>query len=89
MKEEILLHKETAEGTSSTSTIVFIVLAVWVVTAIVGAASGVLEDPPPAITPVLVWGPVVVFLVAFARLRSFREWTLGVNLRWLILYHLV
>ena len=89
MKEEILLHKETAEGTSSTSTIVFVVLAVWLVTAIVGAASGVLEDPPPALTPVLVWGPVLVFLAAFARSRSLREWSLDFNLRWLILFHVV
>ncbi len=89
MREEIVRDGRMAEGSSSPSTIVFVVLAFWLVTAIVVAASGVLESPPLAVTPVLVWGPVVVFLVAFARSASFRAWALGVNLRWLVLYHVV
>ena len=89
MREELVKDGRMAEGSPSPSTIVFAVLAVWLVTAIVAAASGVLESPPPPVTPVLVWGPVVVFLIAFARSPSFRGWALGVNLRWLVLYHVV
>ncbi len=89
MKDEIVRDRRFAEGSSSSSTVVFIVLAVWLVTAIVVAASGVLESPPPRVTPVLVWGPVVVFLIAFARSLSFRAWALHVNIRWLVLYHVV
>ena len=80
---------QTAGGTPSTSTVVLIVLAVWLATAIAVAASGVIEDPPRPLLPLVIWIPVLVFLVVLGMSRGFRAWTLGLHLRWLILYHVV
>ena len=89
MKEQTIGSAQTAGRSSSTSTIVVVVLAAWLLTAIAIAASGVLEDPPTPLTPVLIWGPVITFVAVFIRSQTFRMWTLQVNLRWLILYHIV
>ena len=87
MKEGALGKTGSVSGSASISKIVLIVLAVWLATAIVVAASGVIEDPPRVVPPILIWGPVVVFLVAFSRARLFRKWSLELDLRWLILYN--
>lgn len=89
MKEGALSKTGPAGDSASTAKIVLIVLAVWLATAIVVAASGVIEDPPRAVPPILIWGPVVVFLVAFTRVRVFQMWSLELDLRWLILYNVV
>ena len=68
MKEQTLGTAQTAERSSSTSTIVVVVLAAWLATAIAVAASGVLEDPPTPVTPVLIWGPVIGFLLVVRNL---------------------
>ena len=80
---------EGARISASTSKAVLIVLAAWLTLAIVVAASGVLEDPPALMTPVLIWGPVLVFLVVFGRSPGLREWTYALNPRWPILFHVV
>ena len=79
----------TAGGTPSASTIVLIVLAVWLATAITVAVSGVIEDLPRPVLPILIWSPVLVFLVVLGVSRGFRTWTLELHLRWLVLYHVV
>ena len=89
MKKHTLGKPQTAGWSSSISTIVVIVLAVWLATAIAIAASGVLEDPPAPVVPILIWGPVIAFVVAFRRSQTFRIWTLEINLRWPILFHVV
>ena len=87
--KDALAETQTGGGWSSTSTYVLIVLAVWLATAIAVAASGATEDPPRLFPAILIWGPVVTFLVIFGRSRGFRSWTLRVDLRWPILFHVV
>ena len=48
-----------------------------------------LEDAPTSVAPLLIWGPVVLFVAALVRSAAWREWTLAVNLRWLVFYHVV
>ena len=79
MKEPVLSTTERAAVPSSTSTVVLIVVAVWLAAAVAVAASGVLEDPPAPVPPVLIWGPVVAFVVVFIRSQTFRIWTLELN----------
>ena len=88
MKEQTLSEAHTA-GVSSTSTIVLIVLAAWLAVAITVAATGVLEDPPTPLLPILIWGPVVAFLVVFRRSQALRNWVFVLDFRWPILFNVV
>ena len=91
MKEEPTLGgaHDTGGIRASTSTIVVTALALWVAAALAVGGSGVLEDPPNPLPVAFIWGPVLIFLVVFVRSRTFRAWTLDINLRWLILYSVV
>lgn len=89
MNEHTLGKPRTAGVSPSISTVVLTVLVVWLAAALAVAASGLLEDAPTPLPVILIWTPVLGFLVVFARSRSFREWVLGLNLRWPILFHVV
>ena len=63
--------------------------AVWFAAAIVVSASGILYDPPRPLLPVLIWAPVLAFLVGFTSSHRLRQLVLSLDLRWLISFHLV
>ncbi len=62
---------------------------IWLAAALAVSASGVLYDPPRPLLPALVWAPVLVFLVGFARSHGFRQWIMSIDLRWPIIFHVV
>ncbi len=47
--------------------------AVWFAAAIAVSASGILYDPPRPLLPVLIWAPVLAFLVSYARSHRLRQ----------------
>ena len=88
MKSDTLGKAQTS-GWLSTSTVVPVALIAWLAVAFAVAATGVLEDPPTPLPPILILGPVLLFLIAFRRSQGLRKWTFALNLRWPILYHVV
>lgn len=65
------------------------ILVVWLIVAIAVSASGNLYDPPRVILPIIIWSPVVVFLIIVISFRRFRLWILSLDLKWLIGVHVV
>ena len=65
------------------------VLGIWLAATILVSASGILYDPPRPLLPLLIWTPVLAFLVSFATSHSLRRWALSLNLRWPIAFHVV
>ncbi|HYO65898.1 MAG TPA: hypothetical protein VEU33_07445 [Archangium sp.] len=65
------------------------VLLAWGTLALGVSVSGVLESLPPLVFPVLIWSGPLAFLALRARSNAFREYLLGLDLRPLVLFHLV
>ena len=63
--------------------------AIWFAAALAVSASGILYDPPRPLLPVLIWAPVLAFLVGFTRSHRLGQLVLSLDLRWLISFHLV
>lgn len=63
--------------------------AIWFAAAIAVSASGILYDPPRPLLPVLIWAPVLAFLVSYACSDRLRQLVLSLDLRWLVSFHLV
>jgi hypothetical protein len=64
-------------------------LLAWGTLAVGVSVSGVLESAPPFLNPLLIWGSLLSFLVLRARSHAFREYLSTVDLRPLVLFHLV
>ena len=68
---------------------VFAVVGFWLVAAIAVSASDVLYAPPRPVLPLLVWAPVMAFLMAYAGFPGLRRRVLSLNVRSLIAFHFV
>jgi hypothetical protein len=65
------------------------VLLAWGTLALGASLLGVLGSLPPLVFPLLIWSGPVAFLVLRARSRAFQAYLLGLDLRPLVLFHLV
>src|SRR5688572_8201669 len=68
-------------------TSVLIVLSLWFALAFVGSISGVFDSyrRPPAALGMAAFLPVIVFLICYWRWIAFREFVLGLDVRFLTL----
>ncbi len=64
-------------------------LALWAAAAVSFAASGLLSVLPRPAIPLLIWSPVVTFVVAYWQSPTLRAFVANVDLRIPVLYHLV
>jgi hypothetical protein len=74
---------------ASDSRRVWSALALWGAAAVTLAASGLLGALPRPAIPLLIWSPVVTFVVTWRRSPTLRAFVAGVDLRAPVLYHLV
>jgi hypothetical protein len=60
----------------------------WALLAFVASTAGwISPDMPRPLFPLMIWSPVIAFIAAFRFSSPFRQWVLGWDLRWPILYH--
>jgi hypothetical protein len=60
----------------------------WALLAFVASTSGwISPEMPRPLFPLMIWSPVIAFVAAFRFSPPFRQWVLGWDLRWPILYH--
>jgi hypothetical protein len=65
------------------------IMAVWVIGSVLFAASGVMDPIKPLLVPVLIWTPVLSTLIAWRRSQSVRRVIEGLDLRAILLFHLL
>ncbi len=65
------------------------VLAVWAGLALAVGASGLFASTPPVLLPVIIWSGPIAFITTYARSARLREALRGVDLRPVVLFHLV
>ena len=68
---------------------VWIALALWAVAAVALAQLRVVSMLPPPAVPLVIWSPVVAFVVAYRRSEALRGFVGALDLRVPVLYHVV
>lgn len=74
--------------TPANTGIIVIALAVWLLAAIIAGASGTVTTLVPPSPQIILAGLVILLIVLFLFVPSFREWCLTVNIKAFILFHL-
>lgn len=83
------LSRSTHDPGRRTGRIALAVLALWALTAVALSLSGVMRGAPPQVIPATILGCFATFALFYLRVPSFRQWVLGLDLRPLILYHMI
>lgn len=68
---------------------VLIILIAWLLAALIAGASGLFTTLVPPFPQAVLLGLVIVLLLAFAFSAGFRDWCLSVEVRALVLFHVV
>ena len=82
-------HPTRARTENRTGRIALTILALWLAAALALSLSGVMRGLPPPAIPGMILSAFIAFLVAYFRIPSLRAWVLQVDMRPLVLYHLV
>jgi hypothetical protein len=84
-----ILSASSVPTPASVHRTVRLVLLAWAALAMGVSVSGVLASAPPFINPLVIWSSLVAFLVLRARAPALRAYLQTVDLRPLVLFHLV
>jgi hypothetical protein len=84
-----ILSASSVPTPASVHRTVRLVLLAWASLAVGVSVSGVLASAPPFINPLVIWSSLVAFLVLRARAPALRAYLQTVDLRPLVLFHLV